>query len=95
MKIYTIGFTKKMAEQFFGLLWESGAEWLVAEHLQRHWDAVEIKHLRGGRFVLHSNSASPIRRASNLVTKISVPSLRNREINFSERENSFFVKGML
>lgn len=26
MKIYTIGFTKKMAERFFGLLRESGAE---------------------------------------------------------------------
>ena len=29
MKIHTIGFTKKKAEQFFGLLRESGAEQLV------------------------------------------------------------------
>ena len=34
MKIYTIGFTKKKAERFFGLLWESGAERLVDVRLR-------------------------------------------------------------
>ena len=34
MKIYTIGFTKKSAERFFGLLRESGAERLVDVRLR-------------------------------------------------------------
>lgn len=34
MKIYTIGFTKKTAERFFGLLRESGAERLVDVRLR-------------------------------------------------------------
>ena len=34
MKIYTIGFTKKTAERFFGLLRESGAKRLVDVRLR-------------------------------------------------------------
>lgn len=87
MKIYTIGFTKKMAERFFGLLWESGAEWLVAEHLQGHWDEVEIKHLRGGRFALHSNSQARFEEHPTLARK--APS------QASETEKSIFPRGKI
>ena len=34
MKLYTIGFTKKSAERFFGLLKESGAKRLVDVRLR-------------------------------------------------------------